>query len=78
MSDGEADATPPAPTRPLLSIVRGEPTLEQLAALIAVVSARAGAGEDAEPPRPSLWATPRLRTPLVRGPGAWRASGLPG
>ncbi|MCW2679163.1 MAG: hypothetical protein JWM62_564 [Frankiales bacterium] len=64
--------------KPLLTVVRGEPTPEQLAAVIAVVSARAtgdGAGE--EPPVRSLWAAPVLRTPLFPAPGAWRASALP-
>ena len=63
---------------PLLTVVRGVPTPEQLAALIAVVTARADAGGD-EPPsdEPSLWAAPVLRTAVIPGPGAWRASGLP-
>ncbi len=79
-----ADDTPtegPAaepPARPLLTVVRGEPTPEQLAAVIAVVGARAsGGGGDEEPPARSLWAAPVLRTPLSPGRGAWRASGLP-
>ena len=67
-----------APARPLLTVVRGEPTPEQLAALIAVVGARAaGSGEQAPPPSRPLWNRPQLRTPLTHGPGAWRASGLP-
>ena len=68
-----------ASARPLLTVVRGEPTPEQLAALIAVVGARAtGGGEDEAPaPAPSLWARPQHRAPLHPGPGAWRASGLP-
>ena len=67
-----------APVRPLLTVVRGEPTPEQLAALIAVVSARAAAsGEDAPALVRPLWNRPQLRTPLTPGPGAWRASGLP-
>ena len=67
-----------APVRPLLTVLRGEPTPEQLAALVAVVSSRAtaAAAEDAGPPAPSLWARPVLRTPLSPGPGAWRASAL--
>ena len=68
----------PAPARPLLTVVRGAPTPEQLAAVIAVVSARAaGGGDEPEPPPRSLWATPVLRTPLSPAPGAWRASALP-
>ena len=68
----------PTPARPLLRVVRGEPTPEQLAALIAVVSARAGAGAEPEPAPLSLWARPQLRRPLPTGPGAWRASASPG
>ncbi len=63
--------------RPLLTVLRGAPTPEQLAALIAVVSSRAvAAAEDAAPAEPSLWARPVLRTPLSPAPGAWRASAL--
>jgi len=63
--------------RPLLTVLRGAPTPEQLAALIAVVSSRAAAAsEDAAPPAGSLWARPALRTPLSPAPGAWRASAL--
>ena len=67
------------PARPLLSVVRGEPTAEQLAALTAVLAARAAAGsvDGGVPPEPSLWAAPVLRPSLSPGAGAWRASGLP-
>ena len=70
---------PDAPAGVLLSVVRGQPTPEQLAALIAVVSARnaAGAAETPTASATSLWSHPQLRTPLSHGPGAWRASGLP-
>jgi hypothetical protein len=64
--------------RPLLTVVRGAPTPEQLAAVIAVVSARAsGGGADEEPCVRSPWARPVLRAPLSPAPGAWRASALP-
>jgi len=68
------------PARPLLRVVRGNPTPEELAALIAVVSARGAAAEPAEPAPPSPWRSrgPGLRRPLPHGPGAWRTSGLPG
>ena len=65
-----------APARPLLRVVRGEPTAEELAALVAVVLARGAAEEPAPAARP-LWAVPALRGHLPHGPGAWRASGLP-
>ena len=63
-------------TQPLLRVVRGNPTPEELAALIAVVSTRGGTVEE-PPPARSLWAAPVLRRPLSPGPGAWRASSLP-
>jgi hypothetical protein len=69
-----SDAT--LPGRPLLRVVRGNPTPEELAALIAVVRARGGEVEAPAPHR-SLWGRPALRQPLHTGPGAWRASTLP-
>ena len=74
MSEGPEAAA----ARPLLTVVRGEPTPEQLAALVAMVSARGAGGEPEPEPERSLWARPQLRAPLHAGPGAWRASGLPG
>ena len=75
-----AGPDPVAPVRPLLTVVRGEPTAEQLAALTAVIAARASGGSESDErrPEPSLWATPVLRAPMSPGAGAWRASGLPG
>ena len=72
---------PASAARPLLTVVRGGPTPEQLAALVAVVTARAAAADTAADPagaapRPR-WASPVLRSPLAHGPGAWRVSGLP-
>ena len=65
-----------AVVKPLLRVVRGNPSPEELAALIAVVSARGPVEE--EPPAPrSRWGRPTLREPLHPGPGAWRASTLP-
>jgi hypothetical protein len=74
-SDGPDEATP----RPVLRVVRGNPTPEELAALLAVVAARGGAAQETEPAPPSRWASRAsgLRRPLSPGPGAWRASGLP-
>jgi hypothetical protein len=69
----------PSQDVPLLQVVRGEPTAEELAALVAVVAARASAfPEPTSPVAPSLWGRPVLRAPVHPGPGAWRASGLPG
>ncbi|WP_129667887.1 acyl-CoA carboxylase subunit epsilon [Phytoactinopolyspora endophytica] len=66
---------------PLVRVVKGEPTDEELAALTAVVSAKAAAAAsaDTESEQPSTWAAywRTVRTPLRPGPGAWRASALP-
>ena len=64
------------PTRPVLRIVRGEPSDEELAALVAVLSARAAAAVPPEPDAPSLWRdrAALLRKPVHPGPGAWRAA----
>lgn len=73
------DQADDAPARPLLRVVRGNPTPEELAALVAVVASRASVVEP-EPASPPPWASRAagLRRPLTPGPGAWRASGLPG
>jgi hypothetical protein len=56
--------------------VRGEPDDAELAALIAVVSARAPAAAPAPEPAPNAWTdrTRLARRHLPHGPGAWRAS----
>jgi hypothetical protein len=66
--------------RTLLRVVSGNPTPEELAALLAVVGARSGGEPEPEPAPTSGWAAREslLRRPLHPGPGAWRASGLPG
>ncbi|MEP9383969.1 acyl-CoA carboxylase subunit epsilon [Nocardioides sp. KR10-350] len=71
----ESEPTPA--DQPLLRVVNPDATPEEVAAIVAVLSALGGA--EAPPPRKprSLWAAPRPRTPLHHGPGAWRASGLP-
>src|SRR5690606_29998527 len=65
--------------RPLLRVVRGSPTDEELAALTAVLAAKAT-------PAPRADATPRsgwrnraalLRRPLYPGRDAWRTSARP-
>ncbi|HYP45130.1 MAG TPA: acyl-CoA carboxylase subunit epsilon [Propionibacteriaceae bacterium] len=71
----------PGEQTPLFSVVRGTPTDEELAALVAVLSARTGAGQTgagpAEPPTTSGWSAywRAVRAPLRPGPGAWRAAG---
>jgi len=65
--------------KPHLRIVRGNPSDEELAALVAVVTTMgSGAEPEPEPPR-SAWSErrARVREPLPHGHGAWRASGFP-
>jgi len=66
--------------RPFLQVVKGDATPEEIAALVAVISARAAAAPAAPARRTSAW-TDRsrlVRRPLRPGPGAWRASALSG
>jgi Xaa-Pro aminopeptidase len=64
------------PTRPMLRIVRGEPSDEEVAALVAVLSARSAATAAPEPQARSAWSdrAALLRKPMLPGPGAWRAA----
>ncbi|WP_306901627.1 acyl-CoA carboxylase subunit epsilon [Arthrobacter sp. B1I2] len=66
-----------APAAPLLSVVKGQPTAEELAALTAVVLSLGGE-------RPAAARTPSVRHWVRRqqlrlapspGPGAWKRSG---
>jgi hypothetical protein len=67
---------------PLLRVVRGAPTAEELAALVGVLFARGGAPPAPAPAR-SRWrdsdrpGATAGRLPAHRGPDAWRASTLP-
>ncbi len=63
-------------TAPLLRVVRGDLTEEELAALIAVVAARSAAGTPAKPKLRSEWGHPvrAVRGPHRPGPDAWRRS----
>ena len=67
--------------RPLLRVVRGEPTDEELAALVAVLAAgaRTSAGGTGTPAPVSRWASraDAVRAPAPVGPDAWRTSAWP-
>jgi hypothetical protein len=71
---GDADAA-----RPVLRVVSGEPTPEELAALTVVLAAAASGGGAAPVAVRSTWADPArsVRVVFPAGPGAWRSSGLP-
>jgi len=80
-----ADNDMPADADPVVRVVRGTPTPEELAALVGVVIARSrpvGGGGPARAgsewvhrARPGAIALSGL--PARPGPGAWRGSGLP-
>jgi hypothetical protein len=74
----------PSTAPPLVRVERGDPTDEELAALVAVVAARvagARAAAAAQQPRSRLseWADPArsVRRPHQHGPGRWRSSAFP-
>jgi hypothetical protein len=75
----DLDEKTPEERRALFRVVKGDPTPEELAALTVVLAAASG-GEAPAPKRRSLWGQPAagIRRPLQPGPGAWRASALPG
>jgi Acyl-CoA carboxylase epsilon subunit len=66
---------------PVLAIVAGDPSAEQIAAVVAVLSAQTGRpdrGGGGETARSGWSARSRLlRAPTARNPGGWRASALP-
>jgi hypothetical protein len=63
--------------RPLLRIVKGSPTDEELAALTVVVAALSQRRARRRPTPVGAWASfaDGHRRPLQPGPGGWRASG---
>jgi hypothetical protein len=64
--------------RPVLKIIDGDATAEEVAAIVAVF---ASLGGSAEPPRRRTpeWSAPhrKVRVTLPHGPGGWRSSSLP-
>jgi protein involved in temperature-dependent protein secretion len=66
-----------AAATPLLRVVHGgEPTAEEIAALVAAIQLRRAGAEAATTASRSRWASRknRLRAPLATGPGAWMTS----
>ncbi|MGY2129956.1 acyl-CoA carboxylase subunit epsilon [Blastococcus sp. SYSU DS0617] len=76
MSEG-AEQT--APATPLLRVVKGEPSTEELAALTVVVAALSQRRERRRPTPVGAWASygRSHRATLRTGPGGWRAAGGP-
>ena len=63
--------------RPLLRVVKGEPTAEELAALTVVVATMSQRRTPRRPAPVGAWASyaDGHRRPQQPGPGGWRASG---
>ncbi|WP_370615928.1 acyl-CoA carboxylase epsilon subunit [Mumia qirimensis] len=81
-SAGRGDEVDRDPVTPLLRVVKGDPTPEELAALVAVVAARgaaAAAATGAAPARRSAWGDPALAVRPVHSHGrdGWRRSAFP-
>jgi hypothetical protein len=76
---GSRVVDPDETSRPFLRVVRGDPTAEEVAALVAVLASMSASPPAAKARARSTWADPRrrVRTTLPHGPGAWRASALP-
>ena len=73
----DADGSAPVP---LLRVTRSTATPEELAALVIALASRPAAQAMTGGPSRSEWAARvrTLRVPVHPGPGAWRASALPG
>lgn len=73
-----SEANTPPSQGAALRIVNADATPEEVAAIVAVLSALGGGEPEAPRPR-SQWASPHrsVRRTLPHGRGAWRASGLP-
>jgi hypothetical protein len=63
---------------PDLKVINSDATDEEIAAITAVFAAMGGATTRPKKPT-SVWAanSRKMRPAIRRGPGAWRASGLP-
>ncbi len=69
----------PDSDRPLVRVVSGNPDPAELAALIAVVTARAADNKPVAPKTQSAWSAKsrQVRPSLRPGPNAWRTSTWP-
>ncbi|WP_148614058.1 acyl-CoA carboxylase subunit epsilon [Nocardioides rubriscoriae] len=74
-----ADEPTHEPARPMLRIVDGNATPEEVAAIVAVLASLDGGDAPAAPRRRPQWGAPHraVRRPVAHGPGGWRASSLP-
>ena len=70
-----ASPAPAAPAAPAI-VVHGDATAEEVAALVAVLSAVSGDQDPASDGTSSSWAahSAAMRRPVGHGPGAWRTA----
>jgi hypothetical protein len=68
------------PTQSPLLLINGNPTTEEIAALVAVLHTTTTPTTPPTPPPPApQWAAHhrKIRTPLTPGPNGWRSNALP-
>lgn len=78
--DVDSTAQPPAqPDPPVLRVLSGEPSPEDLAVITAILSAAGSTNADTTDQPPRTWAAywRQVRPTMRPGPGAWRASSRP-
>lgn len=65
--------------RPVLRVVRGQPSTTDLAVIAAAIAAAGSASSDVPADAPRSWGAywREVRQPLPTGAGAWRASARP-
>jgi hypothetical protein len=63
----------------VITVLRGNPTTDEIAALVGVLVGRAGARTEPDVPTAvsAWWASGLPGSAVTRGPDAWRVSGLP-
>ena len=79
MATDETDTSDTSTAGHPLRLVRGAATPEEVAAVMAVLSAVSAEAPEPAPRHTSQWASREraVRRPLSPGPGAWRASAWP-
>jgi hypothetical protein len=68
------------PVAPMITVVKGDPTPEEIAAVVVAIASLQAAGADRPAPRVSQWSAywRSLRAPVAPGPGSWRQSARSG
>jgi len=74
--DSFEDETP----APAIVVVKGDPTPEEIAAVVVAITSLRAVGSGRPVPQMSQWSAywRGLRAPVAPGPGSWRQSGRPG